>query len=205
MSKVNRAQNQLQINYLVRQYTDDLPLISSEESLPYILSLLNEYTGVFERNESMAGNLGARPIGPMIIKRFERFFDGTPMVLSSHGKQTSAVTWLDVVEFARNKPEQFMLSQTSEGVRVYHFHIKECRVQISEDDFKLIDSGLPQKVIPPQPIMEDEEKELGTLEILEKNVAQISHLADQGEDVVSHSSTTLLTTSSRRSSPAIQS
>ena len=44
----------------------------------------------------------------------------------------------------------------------------------------LISSGIPQKMIPPQPIIEDEEKELGTLEILERNLGQICQLADQG-------------------------
>jgi len=181
-AKSSRVQNQLQINYLVRQYSDDLPLISSEEPLPLILSLLHEYNGVFERHESLAGNLGARPLGPMIIKRFERLFDGPPKIVKSHERENiPVVTWLDVVDFARNKPDQFSLSQTSEGVRVCQFNTKQCRVEISEEDFELISSGMPQKLIPPQPILEDEEKELGTLEILEKNVAQISHLADQGE------------------------
>jgi hypothetical protein len=36
-------------------------------------------------------------------------------------------------------------------------------------------------MIPPQPIIEDEEKELGTLEILERNLGQICQLADQGK------------------------
>ena len=54
------------------------------------------------------------------------------------------------------------------------------QVQISEEDYVLISSGIPQKMIPPQPIVEDEEKELGTLEILEKNLGQIVQLADQG-------------------------
>jgi hypothetical protein len=44
----------------------------------------------------------------------------------------------------------------------------------------LIASGIPQRLIPPQPIIEDEEKELGALEILEKNLGQIIQLADQG-------------------------
>jgi hypothetical protein len=128
----------------------------------------------------MACNLGARPLGPILIKRFERLFDGPPKILKNHGKEGNTVTWLDVVEFARSKPEQFVLGQMSEGMRVCQIHTKQCRVQISEDDFMLISSGMPQKLIPPQPIVEDEEKELGTLEILEKNLSGISHLADQG-------------------------
>jgi hypothetical protein len=69
----------------------------------------------------------------------------------------------------------------SEGLKVCQFYTKQCRVQISEEDFVLINSGIPQKMIPPQPIVEDEEKELGTLEILEDKLAKICQLADQGK------------------------
>lgn len=128
----------------------------------------------------MAGNLGARPLGPILIQRFERLFDGPPRVLKNHGKEGTSIGWLDVVEFARNKPEQFNLEKTRDGVRVCQFYTKQCRVEISEEDFLLISSGIPQKMIPPQPIVEDEEKELGTLEILERNLAGVVQAADQG-------------------------
>jgi hypothetical protein len=186
--------NHLQINYLARHCDDDLPLITNDDTLPSILALLSDYQGVLDRHESMACNLGARPLGPILIKRFERLFDGPPRVLKSHGKEGTTVTWLDVVEFARNKPEQFQLGQMSEGARVCQFYTKQCRVQISEEDFVLISSGIPQKMIPPQPIVEDEEKELGTLDILEKNLAQICQLADQGKSLLPMSfSTSILT------------
>ena len=172
--------NHLQINYLARQFSDVLPLISPEDPLPSLLSLISDYDGVLQRHESMAGNLGARPLGPILIKRFERLFDGPPRVLKSHGKEGTTVGWLDVVEFARNKPEQFNLEKMRDGVRVCQFYTKQSRVEITEEDYQLIASGMPQKLIPPQPIMEDEEKELGTLEILEKHIGQVVQLADQG-------------------------
>ncbi|KAL1592230.1 hypothetical protein SLS60_011307 [Paraconiothyrium brasiliense] len=175
------SSNHLQINYLARHCENDLPLLTNDDTLPNILSLLSDYQGVLDRHESMACNLGARPLGPILIKRFERLFDGPPRVLKSHGRDGTTVTWLDVVEFARNKPEQFQLGQMSEGIRVCQFYTKQCRVQISEEDFVLISSGIPQKMIPPQPIIEDEEKELGTLEILERNLGQICQLADQAK------------------------
>ncbi|KAL5115481.1 hypothetical protein ACEQ8H_006622 [Pleosporales sp. CAS-2024a] len=179
VNKAAKTHNHLQINYLARQLSDDLPLITNDDTLPNILSLLSDYQGVLDRHESMACNLGARPLGPILIRRFERLFDGPPRVLKTHGKDGTTVTWLDVVEFARNKPEQFQLGQMSEGVRVCQFYTKQCRVQISEEDYVLISSGIPQKMIPPQPIIEDEEKELGTIDILEKNLGQICQLADQ--------------------------
>ncbi|KAL8997499.1 MAG: hypothetical protein Q9188_006313 [Gyalolechia gomerana] len=169
----------LQINYLARQYQEILPLISVDDSLPALLSLVGDYDGVLHRHESMAGNLGARPLGPILIKRFERLFDGPPKVLKSHGKEGTTVGWLDVVEFARNKPEQFNLEKMRDGVRVCQFYTKQSRVEITEEDYVLIASGMPQKLIPPQPIVEDEEKELGTLEILEKSLSQVVQLADQ--------------------------
>ncbi|KAJ5274668.1 hypothetical protein N7497_005269 [Penicillium chrysogenum] len=179
-SKVPKTHsNHLQINYLARQYPDNLPLVSVDDTMPAIIHLLGEYDGVLHRHESIAGNLGACPLGPILIKRFERLFDGPPQVLKSHGKDGPTVTWLDVVEFAKNKPEQFNLEKSRNGVRVCQFYTKQCRVEISEEDFVLIASGMPQKMIPPQPIIEDEEKELGALEILEKNLQHIIQMADQ--------------------------
>ncbi|OQE24714.1 hypothetical protein PENSTE_c007G08614 [Penicillium steckii] len=179
-SKMQKTQaNHLQINYLARQYPDNLPLVSPEDNMPSIIHLVGEYDGVLQRHESIAGNLGACPLGPILIKRFERLFDGPPRVIKSHGKDGPTVTWLDVVEFAKSKPEQFNLEKSRNGVRVCQFYTKQCRVEISEEDFVLIASGMPQKMIPPQPIIEDEEKELGALEILEKNLQQIIQMADQ--------------------------
>ncbi|KAL8997094.1 MAG: hypothetical protein Q9169_003530 [Polycauliona sp. 2 TL-2023] len=170
--------NHLQINYLARQNQDILPLIAIDDSLPVLQSVLADYDAVLSRHESMAGNLGARPLGPILMKRFERLFDGPPKILKSTGKEGTAVGWLDVVEFARNKPEQFNLEKTRDGVRVCLFFTKQCHVEITEEDYQLISSGMPQKLIPPQPILEDEEKELGTLEILEKLISQVVQVAD---------------------------
>ena len=175
----------LQINYLARQYNENIPLVSSNDPIPDILRLIGDYDGVLHRHESIAGNLGACPLGPILIRRFERLFDGPPRILKSHGKDAN-ITWLDVVEFARTKPEQFNLEKMRNGVRVCQFYTKQSRVEISEEDYVLIASGMPQKLIPPQPIMEDEEKELGALEILEKNLGQIVQLADQGILLHSH-------------------
>jgi hypothetical protein len=172
--------NHLQINYLARQHQEILPLISPDDPLPSLLALIAEYDGVLQRHESMAGNLGARPLGPILIKRFERLFDGPPRVLKSHGKEGNTVGWLDVVEFAKNKPDQFNLEKSRDGLRVCQFYTKQSRVEITEEDYELIASGMPQKLIPPQPIVEDEEKELGTLEILDKHLSQVVQLADQG-------------------------
>ena len=169
----------LQINYLARQYNQNIPLVNIDDTLPSILRLIGDYDGVLHRHESLAGNLGACPLGPILIKRFERLFDGPPRILKSHGKDPN-VTWLDVVDFSKNKPEQFNLEKMRNGVRVCQFYTKQCRVEISEEDYVLIASGMPQKLIPPQPIQEDEEKELGALEILETNLSQIVQMADQG-------------------------
>lgn len=184
-SKVPKTHsNHVQINYLARQYQENIPLVSADDTLPSILRLIGEYDGVLHRHESIAGNLGACPLGPILVKRFERLFDGPPKVLKHHGKEGhNNVTWLDVVEFAKNKPEQFNLEKTRNGLRVCQIYTKQCRVEISEEDYVLIASGMPQKMIPPQPIIEDEEKELGALEILEKNLTQIIQLADQGKSI----------------------
>ena len=181
-AKVPRTSGQLQINYLVRQHKEVIPLVTIKETLPELLRLIGEYDGVLQRHESMAGNLGACPLGPILLKRFERLFDGPPKILKSHARDAS-VSWLDVVDFAQNKPEQFNLEKMRNGVRVCQFYTKQCRVEITEEDFVLIASGMPQKLIPPQPILEDEEKELGVMDLLDRNLGQIVQLADQGMSV----------------------
>ena len=181
-SKIPRT-NHLQINYLARQHKETIALITVNEKLPEQLRLVGEYDGVLQRHESMAGNLGACPLGPILLKRFERLFDGPPRVLKSHARDSN-VSWLDVVEFAQNKPEQFNLEKMRNGIRVCQFYTKQCRVEISEEDFVLIHSGMPQKLIPPQPILEDEEKELGVMDLLDRNLGQVIQLADQGKRCV---------------------
>lgn len=194
--KVQRTHgNQLQINYLARQHKETIPLCTSNEKLTEILRLIGDYDGVIQRHESIAGNLGACPLGPILLKRFDRLFDGPPRILKSHGRDVN-LSWLDVVEFANNKPEQFNLEKMRNGVRVCQFYTKQCRVEISEEDFVLIASGMPQKLIPPQPILEDEEKELGVMDLLERNMGQVIMLADQGRPVHLHPPLLLLTSSS---------
>jgi len=166
------------VNYLVRQNSNILPLASTRDTLPEILRILGEYDGVIQRHESLAGNLGACPLGPILLKRFERLFDGPPRVLKANGRDAN-ITWLDVVEFAQNKPEQFNLEKMRNGVRVCQFYNKQCRVEISEEDYVLIASGMPQKLIPPQPILEDEEKELGIMELVDRKLTEVIQLTDQ--------------------------
>jgi hypothetical protein len=173
------AGNQLQIDYLAREHKEIIPLVNAQEKLPEITRLLGEYDGVLQRHESLAGNLGACPVGPILVKRFEKMFDAPPKILKAPSKETR-VSWLDVAGLYQNNPNEFTLSRARNGHSIAQFNMKGCRVEISEEDFVLIASGLPQKLIPPQPILEDEEKELGIIDILERNVGQVIQLADQG-------------------------
>lgn len=179
---------QLSINYLARQSQEDLPLVNKDDTLPNLLHLLSSYGNILDRHESLASNLGARPLGPILIKRFERCFEQPPKVVASHHKgaatdpETSPhqITWLEVIEFARSHPGQFTLSTFSEGKRVCQFYYpqKQLRVQISEEDYLFINSGRCQELIPPLPIWEDEEKEVGTCDVLEAKLKELTNAAD---------------------------
>lgn len=178
--------NALQINYLARQSNQDLPLLNKNEAIPDILDVLSAYSSVLDRHESLASNLGARPLGPILIKRFEKCFDNPPDIIASHShtkdsaNDTALVTWLEVVQFAQSHPGQFNLSTFSEGRRVCQFYYphKQVRVQVSEEDYLFIKSGRCQDLIPPLPIWEDEEKEVGTCEILERQLRELTNAAD---------------------------
>ena len=187
-AKASKSANQLSINYLARQSNEDLPLINKDDSLPNLLHLLSSYSNILDRHESLASNLGARPLGPNLIKRFERCFESPPKVVASHHKGAASnpedgghqITWLEVIEFARSHPGQFTLSTFSEGKRVCQFYYpqKQLRVQISEEDFLFINSGRCQELIPPLPIWEDEEKEVGTCDVLEAKLKELTNAAD---------------------------
>lgn len=155
--------------------------------MPNLLHLLASYSNILDRHESLASNLGARPLGPILIKRFERCFENPPKVVASHHKGGASnpeeghqVSWLEVIEFARSHPGQFTLSTFSEGKRVCQFYYpqKQLRVQISEEDFLFINSGRCQELIPPLPIWEDEEKEVGTCDVLEAKLKELTNAAD---------------------------
>ena len=90
------------------------------------------------------------------------------------------MTWLEVMHFAQAHPSQFTLSTFSEGRRVCQFYYpqKQVRVQVNEEDYLFIRSGRCQDLIPPLPIWEDEEKEVGTCEILEKTLRDLTTAAD---------------------------
>ncbi|KAF2769413.1 hypothetical protein EJ03DRAFT_272282, partial [Teratosphaeria nubilosa] len=186
VSKTNHSQ--LSINYLSRQTQDDLPLLNKDDTLPNLLQLLTSYGNVLDRHESLASNLGARPLAPILIKRFERCFDAPPKIVASHHKggstnpedTTHTISWLEVIEFARAHPSQFTLSTFSEGKRVCQFYYpqKQLRVQVNEDDFLFINSGRCQELIPPLPIWEDEEKEMGTCDVLDAKLRELTNAAD---------------------------
>ncbi|KAH9822781.1 GAL4-like Zn(II)2Cys6 (or C6 zinc) binuclear cluster DNA-binding domain [Teratosphaeria destructans] len=182
VTKTNHSQ--LSINYLSRQTQDDLPLLNKDDTLPNLLQLLTSYGNVLDRHESLASNLGARPLAPILIKRFERCFDAPPPGRrggsTSPEDTTHTISWLEVIEFARAHPSQFTLSTFSEGKRVCQFYYpqKQLRVQISEDDFLFINSGRCQELIPPLPIWEDEEKEMGTCDVLDAKLRELTNAAD---------------------------
>lgn len=150
-------------------------------NLDFSLSLCSKcltYTGVLQRHESLAANLGAKLVGPLLLRTLEKLFDGPIKVIqTSFELAQGAVTWLDIVTFARTNAADFVLLDTPHG-KVCRVWIKGGQIEISEDDYRLILSGAPDRVIPIQPIAEDEAAELGTLNILEGRLAMLIKKAD---------------------------
>jgi hypothetical protein len=135
--------------------------------------------GVLQRHESLAANLGAKLVGPLLIKSFDKIFEGPIKVLQAKfGAEPTSVAWLDVIDFARANPSQFTLIDSGVGTRVCQFWIKQCLVEISEDDYRLILSGAPERMIPKQPIADDEAAEIATIDILELRLSALIRKAD---------------------------
>ncbi|TAQ85195.1 hypothetical protein B7494_g6485 [Chlorociboria aeruginascens] len=173
-----------QINYLVRARAERLRLIEGDsETFVDVLGMIDDYEGVLQRHESLAANLGAKLVGPLLLKSFEKLFDGPIKIIQksfgqSFGVEESAISWLDVVAFARSNPSEFVLSDSTNGGKCCRFWIKGGQIEISEDDYRLILSGGPERMIPSLPIAEDESAELGTLNILESRLAMLIKKAD---------------------------
>ncbi|KAK6607408.1 C6 finger domain-containing protein [Botrytis cinerea] len=169
-----------QINYLVKARSDKLKLVEGDsETFGDVLSMLDEYEGVLQRRESLASNLGAKLVGPLLLKSFEKLFDGPIKVIqSSYALEQTPITWLEVVSFARSNPADFILSDALHSMKACRFWINGGQVEISEDDYRLIMSGAPERMIPSQPLPEDEDSELGTLLILENRLTMLIKKAD---------------------------
>ena len=136
------------------------------------------FTGALQRQESLAANLGAKLVGPLLLKSFEKIFDGPIKVIqSSFALEQSPVTWLDIVTFARSNLSDFVLNDTSHG-KACRVWIKGGQLEIPEDDYRLIMSGAPERMIPPHASPEDEAAELGTLNILESRLGILIKKAD---------------------------
>jgi len=169
-----------QINYLMRAKAGRLRLIEGDsETFADVLGMIDDYEGVLQRHESLAANLGAKLVGPLLLKSFEKLFDGPIKVIQpSFGLDQSPVSWLDIITFARTNPSEFVISESKPGVRACRFWLKGGQVEISEDDYRLVVSGGPERMIPTQAIPEDETAELGTLNILESRLAVLIKKAD---------------------------
>lgn len=121
-------------------------------------------------------------MGPRLLKAMEVIFEG-PIITTPPQNAMGAdlVSWLDIVEFAKARPGDFNLITTPSGNRCCQFYLKGAQVEISEDDWRVIVSGTldRNRLIPPQPLEEDETAELATLEILEQRLKVLIKKADE--------------------------
>ncbi|KAI3327167.1 hypothetical protein HD806DRAFT_520114 [Xylariaceae sp. AK1471] len=175
--------NSVPINYLSKSLALKLKLIQGDgDTFSDVLGLINEYEGVLSRHESLAFNLGAKLTGSRLLKAMEGAFEGSITTTPPQNHITpDPVTWLDIVDFAKLHPQDFKLSSTPNGMRYCQFPLKGVQVEIGEDDWRLIVSGALDRfrLIPPQPLEEDETAELATLEILEQRLQVLIKKADE--------------------------
>ena len=143
--------------------------------------------GVLSRHESLAANLGAKLTAPRLLRAMESLFEGSIAASpkSPFGDPLASTwytpSWLEIVEFAAANPGEFSLTTTPDGRRVCQFNLRNVCVEIGEDDWRLIMSGALDRfrLVPPQPLEEDEVAELATLDILEKRLRKLIKDADE--------------------------
>ncbi|RYP59609.1 hypothetical protein DL771_010833 [Monosporascus sp. 5C6A] len=112
----------------------------------------------------------------------ESIFEGqiktTPPQSTFNG---DSITWFDIVEFAKSKPNEFTLTNTPTGTRSCQFSLKGVQVEISKDDWKIIMSGALDGFIlaPRQAFEEDEVAELATLRDVKERLGVLIKSADK--------------------------
>lgn len=167
------------INYLSRSTAENLTLLPSEpETFTDIIRTLSGYEGVLDRHESFAASLGAKLTGPRLLKGFEKFFEA-PIKTNALNPFTQPITWLDVCTFAKANPNEFQLTTLPDGTRCCQFTCKGLQVEISEDDWRFINSGAWSRIPLEHPLEEDETAELATLDILEQRASALWRRADE--------------------------
>ncbi|ROW07113.1 hypothetical protein VPNG_07366 [Cytospora leucostoma] len=174
--------NGAHINYLSRAASTRLRLIQGDgEAFSDVLSLISEYEGVLSRHESLAGNLGAKLTGPRLVRAMEGLFEEPIRIIRRDPYIAEHVAWLDVVQFAKSNPNEFKLVSPPDRSRYCTFYLKGNQVEITEDDWRLIMSGTLDRfnLAPPQPLEEDENSELATLQILEERLQVLIKKADE--------------------------
>ncbi|KAI1870766.1 uncharacterized protein JN550_004912 [Neoarthrinium moseri] len=181
---------QTPIKYLAKHPLGKLKILHGDrETFAEALHFLSEYDDVLNRHESLASGLGAKLMGPRLLKGMESVFIG-PIITTpaQNASSNDPVTWLDIIEFARAKPGELTVTQSPHGIRCCQFMLKGVQVEITEDDWRLIVSGALDRTsfIRSQPVEEDEIAELATITLLEphfnaliKKVDEIAYKARQ--------------------------
>lgn len=134
--------------------------------------------GVWERNESFAACLGAKLTGSRLLKGFEKFFEG-PIKILSDQPFAQPITWLDICNFAKENPNDFVLRTLPDSSRCCQFFCKGAQVEIIEDDWRFILSGALSRIPLEHPLEEDETAELATIDILEQRASALWRRADE--------------------------
>lgn len=171
------------INYLTRSHPNKLKLIHGDcDIFGDIISLISDYEGVLSRQESLAANLGAKLTGPRLVKAMEGMFEGPITIVPDHHHQhhPSTVSWLDIVQFAKTQPQNFTMHSTSDRGRVCRVVIKKTQVEITDDDWRMIRSGALERFrLAAEPLEDDENAELASLDIVEDRLDFLIKKADE--------------------------
>lgn len=172
--------NGAHINYLARNPARMQLIQGDAEVFTDVLGLISDYEAVLNRRESLAANLGAKLTGPKLVNAMERLFEGPITLTQTDPRNAGPVTWLDIVQFSKASPSDFNLTTTDRG-RVCSFYLNGNQVEITEDDWRMIVNGTLDRfnLAPSQPLDEDEDLELATVEILNERLQVLIKKADE--------------------------
>ena len=103
-----------------------------------------------------------------------------PRDTSKHDEPYTPI-WLDILNFTASNPGEFNIITNYNGRQVCRFSMKNVDIEITDDDWHLITSGVLDRfgLVPPKPLEEDGKIKLATLDIVEDRVVRIIQKADE--------------------------
>lgn len=148
------------------------------ETLLSGLDQLRSYRGALDRRESLARHLGVPLVSDILEERISGLFSSrSPCVIEPEAEEHGmhSTSWLEVIRHI----DPARLERGDDGT--YRCRFQGLLVQIPETDYKMISTGVLQKLVNPWPDVRDLKEEMHAVGLVMKLVSEWGQRTMQSE------------------------